>query len=302
MLILIGSRALAFRSSLNRKPKDFDFISTKDSADKWIEDNLSKINPDKITSTDKRITVEGKVNCEFELITPGTSSELIADFVSKDNETMDTKFGLVPNIDMLFLLKQSHRYLKNSPHFWKTCFDWHAMRKDGCVIRSEYQDLLKLREKETYNYKHPRLNQDKKDFFEDGEALYKYDHDSLHFIVKNLDKPAYAYYMKDDCEVMSDKNKFFKCDEKIRLCGVYEECCVLALERSIIPYPNAMDVKCTFLLAFSKLATSVTSGFFRQYAYENVYNIIKMYNEDFYKKYKCYLNNGMIKRYNKKYE
>lgn len=298
MLILIGSRALAFRSSLNRKPKDFDFISTKDSADKWIEDNLSKINPDKITSTDKRITVEGKVNCEFELITPGTSSELIAGFVSKDNETMDTKFGLIPNIDMLFLLKQSHRYLKNSPHFWKTCFDWHAMRKDGCVIRSEYQDLLKLREKETYNYKHPRLNQDKKDFFEDGEALYKYDHDDIHVSIAYGERPAYTYYIKDGEQVMCDKNKFFNCSRDIQLHGVAEEAMVLSLERALIPNLEKWESpQQAWLFALSKVCTSITSGWFREFSYENIFDVIKIYRNDYFDRFNKALSEGKIRKF-----
>lgn len=171
----------------------------------------------------KKQIIEGDINLEFEIIQPGKSSELLNSIVTNDPESITTPFGFVPSLDILFALKSSHKYLRNSPHFWKTMMDYKMMEHAGAKIRPEHQEFYKMREDETYWYKHPKLNQSKKDFFSDDGIIYKYDHDSLHESVKTFEKPAYTYYMKDGSEVQWDKNKFFALPEEYRIAGVMEE-------------------------------------------------------------------------------
>lgn len=126
-MILIGSRSLAIRAPhiLRREPLDFDYICTKQELDVWVDGNVpDQVFPIKAYSEgNKQIIESDDANFEFEIVQPGESSEMIYDLVKSDKDTLTTPFGLVPNLDMLFTIKQSHRYLKNSPAVWKTLID-----------------------------------------------------------------------------------------------------------------------------------------------------------------------------------
>lgn len=298
-MILIGSRALALRapSLLSKAPVDFDFVCTQDEYQTWMEKNSHKINPTKIypIKDGAKMIVEGDTNIEFEMIQPGTSTEMLDNLVSSDKDTFETPFGLVPSFDMLFTLKSSHKHLKNNPHFWKTLSDYHKMKDVGAVIRPEYKEFYKLREKETYNYSHPKLNTDKKNFFKDDAIVYTYDHDSLHQAVKHLDKPAYVYFGKEGQEVLSDKKKFFECPLETQLYSVVEESAVLAVERSLVPHPGVLTIKQAWGLAFSKVLTSITSGWWRSWAYDHAFEALKLYPEDYFEKFQKGLENGVVK-------
>lgn len=298
-IVLIGSRALQLRAPhiLNRKCVDFDFICTMDEYDEWMKNNSHKLNPTKIypIMDGKKMIVEGSTNCEFEIIKPGSSAEMIRDIVKNDPTTINTSFGMVPSFDMLFTIKASHKYLKNSPHFWKTLSDYHRMKHVGAKIRPEYEEMFKLREKETYNYAHPKLNTDKKSFFADDNVPYIYNHDDIHESVKHLDKPAYMFYMKEGSEVFSDKKKFFECSKEIQLYGVIEEACTLAIERSLVPNPGVWTPNFAWGFALSKVCTSITSGFFREFAYDNAFNVIKMYPENYWINFQKDIESGKIR-------
>jgi len=296
-MILVGSRALLLQAPklLARKPKDFDFVCSKEEFDVWMEENSSKVHPTKIYPEKNKMIVEGATNCEFEIIQPGTSSEMMLNLVKDDPETLATPFGLVPNVDMLFTIKTSHRYLRNSPHFWKTVLDYHVMKRSGAVVRPEYRDFLKLREKETYNYAHPKLNQSKDGFFADDNIQYVYDHDTIHESVARGERPAYTYYMKDGEQVQCDKNKFFGLPMEVRMNGVVEEAAVLAIERSLVPHPGVWTPEYAWKFALAKVCSSITSGWFREFGYENILEILKMYPAGYWEKFQEDVKNGLVK-------
>lgn len=298
-MILVGSRALTLRApqALMRKPLDFDWVCTREEYDLWMEKNSHKINPTKIYAQgENKMIVEGSTNCEFELIVAEKSSSILKDLVEGNSESLETPFGWVPTFDMLFTIKQSHRYLKNSPHFWKTLADWHIMRAMGAKVRPEYEAFLKLREKETYNYTHPKLNVKKGDFFKDDGLEYVFEHDDIHESVKHLDKPAYLYYMKDDSEVLSSKKKFFEVSQETRLYGVVEEAATLAIERSLVPHPGVWSPEYAWKFALSKVCSSITSGFFREFAYEHALEVLKMYPKDYWTKFEKDVAEGRVRR------
>ncbi len=290
-MILVGSRALKLRAGtiLGRDPKDFDFIGHESEVNTW----LPRVGGKQYREGNK-IIAEGETPCEFDLITPGSSNELLNDLVKGDDETFETSFGLVPNLDLLFTLKSSHRHKKNSPHFWKNLRDYHRMKGAGAKVRPEYQAFLKLREKETYTYAHPKLLQDKKNFF-DASVKYTYDHDSIHRAVALQDKPAYTYFSKENEEVFSSKQKFFQQSREIQLNSVVEESAVLAIERSLVPYPGGKTHKEAWLFAFSKVCTSIASGWWRAFAYEEAPAVLGMYPEGYYEKFQAGLQSGVVK-------
>ena len=294
-MILIGSRALAFRAPflLKRQPKDFDFIADESEANAWIKQRK----PSKVEEIEGKIIAHcDGVPCEFELIKKDYSSSLLKELVESDSDPLETPFGLVPNLNLLFTIKSSHKYLKNSIFFWKTACDYHLMKMAGAKILPEYKPFLKLREKETYTYKHPKLHQSKKNFFADDNVTYKYDHDSIHEAMKHLDRPAYTYFQKDGAEVQCDKEKFFSLPMKTRLYATLEESYVLALERSQIPHPGALTPKQSFKLALSKTASSITSGWFRKFSFDNIFTVLKMYDDNYVERFKQALEKGIIKK------
>ena len=304
-MILIGSRALLLRAPnlLLRNPQDFDFICTMPEFDKWLNANENLVKPKKIypeTSGThfQKMIIEGDSNCEFEIIQPEKSSAILASLVESDSDTLETSFGLVPSVDLLFTIKSSHKYLKNSPHFWKTLGDYHILKRAGAVVRPEYEAFLKMRSKETYTYAHPKLNQNKDGFFADDNIKYVYDHDTIHQSVARFDSiPAYTRYMKDGEEVQCDKNKFFACTREIQLAGVIEEAAVLAIERSLVPHPGVWTPKFAWRFALSKVCSSITSGWFREFAYENAIDVLKLYPENYWEKFQDDVASGLVKKF-----
>jgi hypothetical protein len=298
-MILIGSRALKLRTPFfKRECKDFDWICTQEELNLWLEKNLSKIGEHKayyLEGKDNKYIIEGESICEFEIVKPNTSTELFYNLVKSDPDSIESSFGLIPSLDLLFTLKSSHKYLKNSPHFWKNLKDYHLMKNLGAKVRPEYKDFLKMREKETYTYLHPKLNQNKKDFFADDGLTYTYDHDDIHKAVALYDRPAYTYYMKDGEQVFSDKEKFFACPREIQLAGVLEESSVLAIERSLVPHPGVMTPEQAWHFAYGKVCSSITSGWFREFGYDNAPELLKLYPKDYYDKFQKALADGMVK-------
>lgn len=283
---------------LSRACNDFDWVCTAEEFDHWINERSNQEGIVSVSSpSENKRVVRGATNCEFEIIHSGASSELMAQLVASDPETLETPVGLIPSLDLLFTIKKSHRYRKNSPHFWKNLSDYHLMKSVGCQVRASYNGFLKLREKETYTYSTPKLNVSKKEFFSDDGISYTYDHDSIHEAVKHLDRPAYTYFQKDGAEVACDKNKFFSCSREIQLYSVIEESAVLAIERSLIPFPDRTTPERSWRVAFSKVCTSISSGWWREFAYENAMDCLKLYPQDYWDKFKKGLATGVVKSF-----
>ena len=302
-MILIGSRALAIRSPriLRREPVDFDYICTQQELDTWVDGNVpDKVFPTKAYAEGKKWIIESDTNFEFEIIKPGESSEMIYDLVKADKDTLSSPFGLVPSFDMLFTIKTSHRFKKDSPHFWKNLVDWHAMKLIGAKVRPEYEAMLKLREKEAYAAQtHPKLNQSKDAFFSNDGLVYMWDHDTIHQSVAIGEKPAYTYYLKDNEPVQCDKAKFFALPHEVRINGVIEEACVLSIERSLVPHPGVMTPEQAWKFALSKVLSSITSGWFRQFAYENAIEVLQRYPANYWDKFQTDVTTGLVKPFNK---
>lgn len=284
-MVLVGSRALEIL--VRRMGKDFyrpcvdlDYLCTET---EW-EEQVKLFENDELVELIERngnkghVKMEAGAHLEHDIAQPGDSTDLLIQYCKANPQSLFLNNGdFVAPVDVLYLLKMSHRYKKNSPHFFKTMNDIHFMRSLGAKIPPELEEVFKLREKETYNYSHPNLDVKSKDFFKGEEVPYVYDHDSLHEAVAVLGVPAYKSYMKDDSEVMTSKEKFFAQENHIRLLGVYEESCVLALERSQIPFNFEVPARQSFVMALSKVCTSITSGYFREYAYESFHVVMKFY-------------------------
>ena len=277
-LILLGS--FPIQHILDRTCNDVDVLAT-------LQDFQELMAPNKVSILDKDHAY-CKTSYEIfdcEVIWPDSLSEELAQLILSDPETRTRNFlGFpdcrLPSLDVLYMLKMSHRFKKNSPHFLKTMRDIQKMREAGAKIPERYEDWYKRRVEATYWYEHPNLNRTKEEFFNPDDSFYVYDHDSIHEAVALGDQPAYTLYAVDGAEVLSSKQKFFKADEETRLWGVYEETCVLALERSQIPNNfNGPSPQWSFRKALEKVCTSITSGWFRDYAWEHYDEVVALYEK-----------------------
>ncbi|WJZ28008.1 hypothetical protein NCTGTJJY_CDS0129 [Serratia phage 92A1] len=283
-MIIIGSAALKGTPyEMPRQLGDVDYLCSKDFYEGFKSSYGSKVDVLKDTEFVKALKGhDDPMVYEFNIINTHSDS-LIQDYVGRHLGTMIAPPGVC------LALKMSHRFKKDSPFFIKTMKDIHFLRSKGVTMNGVEKQIMELRQKEVLSYKHPKLDVSKKDFFDD-QMGYIYDHDTIHLTVALGNEPAYRSYMKDNSEVMTSKEKFNECPDIIKLAGVYEESCVLALERCLIPNDFTIDPARAFTMALIKVCTSITSGWFREFAWENYLKVMQMYQtlgkDDYVKRFK----------------
>lgn len=327
-MLVVGSFALKLQDiDLGRECSDIDVICTQEelvALVKRLIDNgcsvtemgmnvtsLGTVRVVKYTESDgTKCIIDASIVDDNSDKSLGSNWDLMAYPATYANFTYYNVFDRVVPVagsDTVLMMKLSHRYKKDSVHFDKTMQDIQKLRSMGVYLDEYLEKAMNAREKLTLapiqkNYK---LNVDKDRFFTDN-VPYQYDHDDLHIAVAILDKPAYNYYLADNAQVMCSKEKFFTLPEYIQMCGVLEECYVLALERAVIPH--GVDPEKAFRMALKKVCTSITSGWFREYAWENYYAVIsyhellgQMYSENWWvRRYEKNLVEGKIKLYETK--
>lgn len=266
MKLLVGSRALAKtgKGRPGRRIVDSDYIMTPDAFDEYQTqgrwDSCYPLNDKKW-----KLTNDGDI-IEVEIAWPDSSAAVLLDYL----EELEYDPDYAPP-EVCLMLKLSHRFLKDSPHFKKTRNDIMWLREEGIELDDRLAEILRMREQETYWYEHPNLKRSKDEFFVD---VYQFDHDSLHEAVALMDRPAYTHYQRGEAEVDCDMDKFMEQPIDIQLAGVYEETCVLALERSYIPHGT--DQQWAFEKALEKVCTSITSGRFREFAWEHYDDVLEL--------------------------
>jgi hypothetical protein len=304
-MLVIGSAALAIAGIGDRVPNDLDVIVWKEE----IEDVVKTFRPTKIDVLDeRRIVLHGcrdslssllktqQPIVELEIAWPGSSAEKIL-----LSHKMDEYWGFwvfMKPVDC-YWLKMSHRYKKNTPHFEKTRNDILTLREIVGVASlwggMKVPEWYKQREEETYSYNHPNLQagQTKDKFFNGDGVKYYYDHDWIHEVVArmyNATTPAYTLYLKEGETVACDRGRFDSLPQEEKLRGVMEEATVLALERSIIPtrlddgwVARGVSVRSDAIWKFAlqKVCTSITSGWFREFAWENYDKALENYNKNY---------------------
>ena len=313
-MLLIGSKALKCYGDKYFCPEvkrtwDTDFIATYEEFQKF-KDSLpgqKKIIP---LNRGKSIAliVKGLTPFEFEIAWENSSAEKLIQLVKENSlaKLVDTKNDIwAVNPDVVFTLKKSHRFLRNSPHFLKTMRDYKWLR-DHCECKVpdvlDGENFYKHRTSDTYWYKHPKLNVSKDDFFKDDNIDYKWDHDTIHLSVMHLNKPAYEFFKEDNAEVKCSKELFNSLPEQTKLYAVCEEAYVLALERSQIPFPGTWTPRKSFEFALMKISSSITSGWFREYCWENYDKALAMYNDNYVNKFWDDVKIGLVKPFTgKKY-
>lgn len=287
-MLIVGSHALNRAiGPVRAKPLDIDIIGTIDEAMIFIRKSRFNIVSMETPKQDKLV-----FKCDKAIVELESTDNVLSKRIYE--EMLKTSDGGYTSLDWLYFLKMSHRYKKDSHHFMKTMNDIHMMRHAGASMPEGSEELFKLRELETYSYKHPDLTVDKDKFFKKEESFYRYDHDDIHKAVAVGDVPAYTHYIADGEQVKCDFKKFDDLPHIVRLQGVLEESYVLALERAIIPSEGRANPRTSFNIALEKVCTSITSGWFREFAWENYFAVQRMYNPDFVGKFNKALEEGKI--------
>lgn len=294
-MLVIGSRALEHHGLIDSKAianSDWDFIADQGSWNHFKAQMLGAHVPVKSPNVQAFKCMHGGRETYFEAyIIPAITDvrhqlnemvidDFTSDFLMKryaeENLVKDNLSGFYwATPEMCLAIKMSHRFKKNTRFFRKTMNHINYIRSKGIKLSLELEEIMLIRQKEVLNYGHPVLDTDKNSFFKDD--FYIYDHDSIHEAVALAERPAYTFYIKDGSEVMTSKEKFDSMPEAIKLAGVYEETCVLALERSQIPNEFNIDPTQSFMIALEKVCTSITSGWFREYAWENYKTVLAMH-------------------------
>ncbi len=300
-MILIGSKAIKFHVPVWREPQDTDLVGTYEEAEQYQKAHKPKVcYPIQSGDSIYMKASDGQIT-EIEVAWSGSRAEKLINFVEEQSDTVEHWGVKIPSLDVLYMLKCSHKYKKNSPHFLKTMRDIQSLEKLGCKIRDEHMEFFLQREKDTYTNKLPVLKQSKETFFDGDGIVYEWDHDSLHEAVKLGERPAYQEYTSE--AVWSDMKVFETLPEYIKLRGVLEECLVLAAERSQLAFNPAPDPRWSFEYALQKVASSITSGKFRAYAYSNYDKVIDLYEregQDYMDKVREGIRTGVVKRMEKK--
>lgn len=285
MILEIGQHTLKYFFYDARAAKDIDLVMEyKDVREYSKSIHAKAIYPINNGDTIFMRSYEDVIH-EASIAWEGSMAEKLLKWVEEFPESIEKMAGgdyAFATPELSLLLKHSHKYKKDSSHFLKTMRDIQYLEGRGVTIPEAWIPFLKEREKDTYNYSLPNLMQGKDSFFDSDVTgvIQVYDHDSVHEAVKIGYKPAYKHFIKGD--VWCDKEMFEDCSEDIKLYAVIEEALVLAIERSQVPYPST-DAKKSFEIALMKVCTSITSGWFREYAWNNYDKVVTLYNEFGYK-------------------
>lgn len=257
--MLIGSRALAFHDPLFAKhindQTDWDIIG--DSSTPHVE------------------------GVELHRVDQYLSEEALQ--FATDQYVVIDGIGRVPVCSLrgLAAIKRSHLSLdwKWTKHI--TQYHFHLKH----ALDSQDQDFVKRREKITLQaakQRAPSLKKTKDQFFDDY-VQKKYDHDMLHGLVAFYEAPLYTRLQKTE-EVYCDRGLWNALSHRDKVFCVAEETHVIAIERFCIPSKWTYFPRRAYSNALNKVCTTLTSGWFRDFAIDFYPEIYAAYSKDIFGK------------------
>lgn len=242
MKIIVGSTALSKFNLNRREPKDLDI---------WTDDEKD---------------LDGKED-----------SHLIPTEILNMVPCLVDRGGLeryaMP--DAIYTIKMSHA--EYQIHWQKTKLDILWLKHNGCKLIPELYYALKEYWKNVHGDKEfLSLNQTKDDFFTDN-VLKVVDHDILHELVAYPNKPVYTKCLKDNHEVLIDKDKFYMMSFEDQVRMFREEITVIAAERWLINphFRGKLSWYKAYMLSLEKTITRLTKGFASEFMIFNLEHFIK---------------------------
>lgn len=299
-MIVIGSRAMNKRIELSRVGlnTDFDVLMTIEEFIKWKDDNSKFIHSLFPRSANKYKAIMntgvGMIQYEIEIGFSGSSKLLLDNRDRVCEGFIYGKFGEklhVLSLKYLLLTKRSH--LIYPIHFEKNINDYHEMKFhlgnfELDLLMQEYFELRKKETAERVKQRTPNLNVTTEDFFSSKLPVPNYFvHDDIHEVMAHHDRPIFTMMQKDSSKAWCEKDMFFDLPHEYQVQCVQEEAYVIALERYIIPQhgSNVDDHLDCYKRAVKRICTTLTSGWFREFAIENYDLVMERYNEFFVHKF-----------------
>lgn len=193
----------------------------------------------------------------------------------------------VISLDGLRLIKRSHlwreyNFEKHMCHYVKHIMPSISRLGTRPYDLTAWNWLLEERislTKKAFPQTNPKLNVTKDDFFDDY-VVKKYDHDLLHEIVSYYDKPMYSLLQDGTDSVWCSKSKWDELEHFQKCYCVAEEAYVIAAERFLIRSDWKKSKRISFIWAMNKICTTLTSGWFRDFAIDNYAHILdNVYDE-----------------------
>jgi hypothetical protein len=310
-MLLLGSKAL-FTYTNNDQDRfnksDFDLVMSTQEFENFISINKQYIiSMFPISGYKFSLTLSDNLNnfkYEIEISYNQSTIWLINnEYLISKNKLTDT-FGNsfnVPSLEILYLTKKSHIFYPI--HYDKNIKDYSLLKSlvDENKLE-EYKDYFELRHKEVkerFNKKNPNLNTTNEEFFNRSMYIvgYIFEHDDIHESIKHYERPVYEMIKKDYSKAWCEKDMFEKLPHEYKIKCVQEEAYVIALERYIIlKKGNFKDPFLAYKDALQRICTTLCSGFFRDFAINNYFEILESYSEDYVYKFREYLITGRIRK------
>jgi hypothetical protein len=191
----------------------------------------------------------------------------------------DRKF-YVCDLKGLSIIKRSHlhrdlSWQKHITHYHKYLIDYRTTYK-----QTDWNLLLertRLTEKQ-FPQQGPNLNQTVEDFFDDA-VVKKHDHDYLHSLFAYLEKPMYTKLQTDSSKAWCERALWESLSYTQRVLCVAEETYVIATERFLVPNNWDYNKKVAYNKALQKVCTTLTKGWFRDFAIENYPEVQALFNK-----------------------
>jgi hypothetical protein len=299
MILLTGSRALRYWQGTsyesNSNSSDWDFIAS--------EADLNKIG----LSFEGKSAVSYDNNIEFINRDSLNNNKFVGDSNTEASYKVDDK-----EIFRFVVCTPQELYIQKRSHVWRPIkFMRHISELQkikellGSDITSLDHPILKERiklTKEQFKDRVPSLNKTNEEFFDDFVDKV-FDHDSLHRIVAYYAEPIYERLKRNPELAKCERDLWDELSHEDKIRCVQEEAYVIALERFIIPKlvldKPQMPGRIAFSAAQEKICTTLTSGWFRDFAIDNWWEI-RTTQKDFVKDFKEAYNVGRIEKYARK--
>lgn len=301
-MLLIGSVALRICGLANHYAKiasDIDVICTPD--------EHSRIAAAGAPIPGTRAFRVGAHIIDPEVARPGTSA---ADYIALPHDASrlvfeDSRIGIdvlgqmnVASVQVLYSLKRSHRHKPTKWH--RHIRDYHALKVDVGPAGDAYPEITAKREAETAKRKHISLKRTVNEFFDDDVSNQVFVHDHIHEAVAHREWPMFHYIRVAEDRVTCDKAKWNALDLSGQIDCVLEEAYVIALERGIIPWlfqgKQPATAESAFQWAMMRICTTLTSGWFRDFATENYPAINARANMLYPERFFAAVDRGEVKR------
>ena len=188
----------------------------------------------------------------------------------------------VCSIRGLAILKRSHLWRERG--FDKNITTYHKyILPYSPVIPSNERFLVnRIRlTQQAYPQGKPSLNKSNDEFFDD--AVNKvYDHDWLHELYAYGSQPMYEKLKKPTQmeQAWCEKDLWLTLSVEERNMCVAEECYVIATERFLVPNGWEYSSKRAYFNALQKVCTTLTSGWFRDWAIDHYPEVVYLYDTE----------------------